>query len=68
VRGSFDPGNLFYTVGKWMVLKLRDDWFALHPGRSLRDFHEAFLSHGDAPIALLRRVLLGDADDGRLFP
>jgi len=67
IRGSFDPGYLFYMVGKWMVVKLRDDWLALHPGAPLRDFHEAFFSHGDAPIALLRKVLLGDADDGRLF-
>ena len=67
IRGSFDPGYLFYAVGKWMVTKLRDDWMALHPDRSLRDFHDAFLSHGDAPIALLRRLLLGDGDDGRLL-
>ena len=68
VRGSFDPGYLFYTAGKWMVEKLRDDWLALHPRGSLRDFHEAFLSLGDVPIVLLRKALLGDADDGVLFP
>jgi uncharacterized protein (DUF885 family) len=68
IRGSFDPGYLFYTVGKWMVLKLREDWRALHPEASLRDFHEAFFSYGDIPIVLLRRVLLGAADDNRPLP
>lgn len=68
IRGSFDPGYLFYTVGKWMVTKLRDDWRALHPEKSLKGFHDAFLSFGDVPIVLLRKVLLGNADDGEPLP
>jgi uncharacterized protein (DUF885 family) len=67
VRGTFDPGYLFYSLGKLMVQKLRDDWLANHPESSLRDFHDAFLSYGNPPIALLREFMLGDADDGRLF-
>ena len=67
VRGTFDPGYLFYSAGRLMVRKLRDDWLANHPGSSLYDFHEAFLSFGNPPIALLRKAMLGDADDGRLF-
>jgi uncharacterized protein (DUF885 family) len=68
VRGAFDPGYIFYSLGKMMVLKLRDDWFAAHPGGTLKNFHEAFLSHGNAPIRLLREVLLGNMDDGKLLP
>jgi len=67
VRATFDPGYVFYMLGKLMVMKLRDDWLALHPGKSLSDFHEAFLSYGNPPPKLLRRALLGAADDGRLF-
>jgi uncharacterized protein (DUF885 family) len=67
VRGTFDPGYVLYLLGKLMVVKLRDDWLALHPGSSLGDFHEAFLSYGNPPPKLLRKVLLGGADDGRLF-
>ena len=25
-RGTFDPGYLYYTLGKLMILKLREDW------------------------------------------
>ena len=66
-RGTFDPGYLFYTVGKLMIRKLRDDWLALHPDKSLQEFHDTLLSFGAPPIPLLRKQLLGDADDGRLF-
>lgn len=67
VRGTFDPGYLFYSAGRLMVRKLRDDWLVNNPGSSLYDFHEAFLSFGNPPIALLRKAMLGDMDDGRLF-
>jgi uncharacterized protein (DUF885 family) len=67
VRGTFDPGYLFYSLGKLMIVKLRDDWLAVHPESSLRDFHEAFLSYGDAPVKLVRKAMLGDADNGKLF-
>jgi uncharacterized protein (DUF885 family) len=67
VRATFDPGYVFYALGKLMVLKLRDDWLALHPDRSLGEFHDAFLGYGNPPLRLLRPALLGAADDGRLF-
>ena len=67
VRGTFDPGYLFYSFGKLMILKLRDDWRASHPGSSLRDFHDAFLSYGSSPVTLVRKAMLGEADDGKLF-
>lgn len=66
-RGTFDPGYLFYTVGKLMIRKLRDDWLALHPEKSLQEFHDTLLSFGAPPVPLIRKMMLGDADDGRLF-
>lgn len=60
VRGTFDPMFLAYTVGKLAILKLRDDWRAAHPGASLRDFHDAFLSHACAPLPAIRQAMLGD--------
>jgi hypothetical protein len=67
VRGTFDPAYLFYIIGKLMIVKLRDDWLTVHPESSLRDFHDAFLDYGSSPVALVRKTMLGDADDGRLF-
>jgi uncharacterized protein (DUF885 family) len=67
VRATFDPGYALYTLGKLMVVKLRDDWLAQHPEASLGDFHNAFLSHGSSPLRALRRIMLGAGDDGELF-
>ncbi len=58
-RGTFDPGYLNYTLGKLMIKKLRADWRARHPGASLREFHDAFLSLGAPPLGLAREALLG---------
>ncbi|MDX2092281.1 MAG: DUF885 domain-containing protein, partial [Kofleriaceae bacterium] len=59
VRGTFDPMYLAYTLGKLMVGKLRTDWLAANPGKSLGDFHDAFLAHACAPIPVIRRAMLG---------
>ena len=67
IRDAFDPGYLLYSVGKMMIRKLRDDWLGAHPGSSLRDFHDAFLSCGSTPVTLVRKAMLGDEDNGRLF-
>ena len=61
VRGTFDPMYLAYTLGKLAIRKLRDDWMARHPGASLGEFHDAFLSHGAAPLPVIRRAMVGDA-------
>ncbi len=58
-RGTFDPGYLNYTLGKLMIKKLRADWMSKHPDRSLREFHDAFLSLGAPPLGLARQALLG---------
>lgn len=58
-RGTFDPGYLNYTLGKLMIKKLRADWMSLHPGASLKEFHDAFLILGGPPLGLAREALLG---------
>lgn len=65
-RGTYDPGYLNYTMGKLMIRKLRQDWQAENPGKSLREFHDAFLAHGGPPIPLLRTRLLKNPG-GSLF-
>ncbi|MGE0546929.1 MAG: DUF885 domain-containing protein [Kofleriaceae bacterium] len=58
-RGTFDPMYLAYTIGKLMIIKLRNDWMAAHPGKPIGEFHDAFLGHGCAPIPVIRRAMLG---------
>jgi len=66
-RGAFDPTYLVYTVGKLMLLKLRQDVKA-QQGKafSLRTFHDTLLSQGTAPFWLHRQLMLGD-DSGDLL-
>jgi uncharacterized protein (DUF885 family) len=66
-RGTFDPTYLVYTAGKLALLKLRHDWHEQQGGKpSLRAFHDAFLSHGSAPMWALRRLMLGRTDNAVL--
>lgn len=65
-RGVYDPGYLCYTLGKLLIRRLRDDWIAsrelapgIDPKTQWRAFHDAFLSHGGPPVALVRRQMLG---------
>jgi uncharacterized protein (DUF885 family) len=61
LRGTFDPGYLFYTVGKLEILKLRDDYQKQEDGNfSLMKFHDVMLDNGMPPVRLLREVLLKD--------
>ena len=64
VRGTFDPMYLAYTLGKLMIRNLKADWMKLHPGAAPAEFHDAFLSHGAAPIPVIRRAMLGPAATG----
>ena len=59
MRGTFDPGYLSYTLGKLMILKLRED-FRREQGASysLKGFHDRLLSYGAPPVSLLRQVVL----------
>lgn len=62
-RGTFDPGYVVYSIGRLMLLKLRDEYQARHGAKfSLRTFHDSLLGHGTVPIRLHRQLLLG-ADD-----
>ncbi len=64
VRGTYDPGYLNYTLGKLMVLQLREDVRAREGENfDLRRFHDRFLSYGTPPIPVLRRLMLG-RDEG----
>jgi uncharacterized protein (DUF885 family) len=59
-RGTFDPMYLVYTVGKLMLLKLRQD-VKQQQGKafSLRTFHDDLLAQGTAPFWLHRQLMLG---------
>ena len=67
LRGTFDPGYLNYTLGKLMILKLRDDYRREQGSAySLKRFHDRLLSYGAPPLPLLREVMLADPGDGPL--
>jgi len=59
-RGTFDPTYLVYSVGKLMLLKLRQD-VKQQEGKSfsLRSFHDTLLGNGTAPFWLHRQLMLG---------
>ena len=59
LRGTFDPGYLNYTLGKLMILKLREDFSREQAGDySLKGFHDRLLSYGAPPLPLMRDILL----------
>ncbi len=59
VRGTFDPGYLNYTLGKLMILKLREDYHRQEGDDfSLLAFHDRLLGLGAPPVPLVRRALL----------
>ncbi len=61
-RGTFDPGYANYTLGKLMILKLRQDYQAQEGAAySLEKFHDEFLRHGMPPVPLLRELMLKDS-------
>jgi uncharacterized protein (DUF885 family) len=61
LRGTYDPAYLNYTLGKLMIMKLRDDWTATHGDpKSLKAFHDQFLSYGGPPLPMVRRLMLGE--------
>jgi uncharacterized protein (DUF885 family) len=64
-RGTFDPTYLVYSIGKLMLLKLRQD-VKQQQGKSfsLRAFHDTLLSNGTAPFWLHRQLMLGADDTG----
>ena len=67
IRGTFDPGYLNYTLGKLMLLKLRQDWRRQEGSNyTLHRFHDNVLSWGAPPVPLLRTAML-DAAAGAIL-
>ena len=61
IRGTFDPGYGFYTLGKLQILKLRRDCEAQDGAAfDLQKFHDRLLSRGAPPLRLLRELFLTD--------
>ncbi len=61
LRGTYDPGYLYYTLGKLMILKLREDYKRQEGGNfSLQKFNDLILDNGMPPILFLREKLLKD--------
>jgi uncharacterized protein (DUF885 family) len=65
-RGTSDATYGYYTMGKLMILKLREDYKAKMGARfSLQEFHDSFIKLGPLPLPLVRRAMLGEV--GFLF-
>ena len=65
-RGTSDPTYGYYTMGKLMILKLRDDYkVKMGDKYSLQNFHDTFISLGRLPLPLVRKAMLGEV--GQLF-
>ena len=61
LRGTYDPGYLFYTLGKLQILKLQEDYKKQEGGDySLQKFNDAMLDNGMPPIQIMRELLLKD--------
>ncbi len=67
-RGTYDPAYLNYTLGKLMIMQLRQDWIPAHPGpNAMKAFHDQFLSYGGPPIPLVRQQMLGGKVEAKLW-
>ncbi len=65
-RGTSDPTYGYYTMGKLMILKLREDYKAkIGAQYSLQKFHDTFIALGPLPLPLIRKAMLGES--GQLF-
>ncbi len=61
LRGTYDPGYLFYTLGKLQILKLREDYKKQEgENYSLQKFNDAMMDNGMPPIQIMRELLLKD--------
>jgi uncharacterized protein (DUF885 family) len=68
-RGTYDPAYLNYTMGKLMIMRLREDWTVEQGGReSWQKFHDSFLSYGGPPIPMVRQQMMGEVKPRALFP
>ncbi len=61
LRGTYDPGYLFYTLGKLQILKLQEDYKKQEGNNyNLQKFNDAMLDNGMPPIQIMRELLLKD--------
>ena len=68
LRGTYDPDYFVYTLGKLIIVKMREDWTRERGGRSAwKEFHEQLLSLGNAPLPALREAMMGPDDPGPLL-
>jgi uncharacterized protein (DUF885 family) len=60
-RGTSDATYGYYTMGKLMILKLREDYKTkLGAAYSLKDFRDTFVKLGPLPLPLIRKAMLGE--------
>jgi uncharacterized protein (DUF885 family) len=60
-RGTADATYGYYTMGKLMIMKLREDYRAkMGAAYSLQGFHDAFIKLGPLPLPLVRKAMLGE--------
>jgi uncharacterized protein (DUF885 family) len=58
-RGAYNPTYLYYTLGKLMIYKLREDYKkAKGADYKLETFHNEFVRQGPIPIKLIRRIMM----------
>lgn len=63
-RGTADATYGYYTMGKLMIMKLREDYKAkVGDSYSLEDFHDAFIRLGPLPLPLIRKAMLGETGE-----
>lgn len=63
-RGTVDPMYCNYTLGKLLLLKLREDLKRKQDAAfNLRQFHDNYLKAGFPPIPLLREQMLGEVGE-----
>jgi uncharacterized protein (DUF885 family) len=56
-RGVFDPGYLYYTLGKFQIRDIREKVKA-RGDFSLEQFHNELLSFGTAPLKIIEHAML----------
>ena len=58
-RGTYDPGYINYTLGKILLKRMRDKFFAKFNGKySLKDFHNKIISIGGPPFKIAEKYVL----------
>jgi uncharacterized protein (DUF885 family) len=61
LRGTYDPGYLFYSLGKLQILKLQEDYKKQEGDNyTLQKFNDAMTDNGMPPIRIMREILLKD--------